>query len=289
MGIKSSIQMEFGEKSQDDFSLSIQRDNTNKDCASHWHDCFELIYVRYGQRGLTIANSQHILREGEIAVIPPHILHGTNNPEHTRFDTIVFGYTEQLIYTPDISFSNMKYLSLFYNVKQPEFYIISGDGDDATRLRNLLSACAEEVDRDSPIRELKLRAYILEIHSIIYTHASSNQKPSGSPRYLEQAQIYIDEHLESDISPYEVASELHISYSHLSRLFGQQLAMSISEYICRARLNMAERLLASDPELSVTECASRVGFNNVSYFISKFRRYKGCSPGEFRRSEMNLF
>ena len=52
---------------------------------------------------------------------------------------------------------------------------------------------------------------------------------------------------------------------------------------------MAERLLASEHELSVTECAARVGFNSVSYFISKFRQYKGCSPGEFRRSEMNLF
>lgn len=281
--------MEFGEKSQDDFSLSIQRDNTNIDCALHWHDCFELIYTRSGRRGLIIASNQYILNEGEVAVIPPHVLHGTNNPEATRFDTIVFGYTEQLIYTPDISFSNMKYLSLFYNVKCPEFYIIRGDRDDAVRLRELLSECAVEVDRDSPVRELKLRARILELHSIIYTYALSNQKPADCPRYLEQAQIYIDEHLECDISPYEVASELHISYSHLSRLFNKQYAMPISEYICRTRLNMAERLLASDHELSVTECAARVGFNNVSYFISKFKKYKGCSPGEFRRSEMNLF
>ena len=281
--------MDFGDKSQDDFSLSLQCDENTGDCAPHWHDCFELIYVKHGRRGLKIANTQYILTDGEIAVIPPHVLHGTNNPEQTHFDTIVFGYTEQLIYTPDISFSNMKYLSLFYNVKQTEFYIIKGESSNADRLRQLLCACADEICAPSAIRELKIRTYILELHSIIYLIAASDTKSSDIPRYLEQAQIYIDEHLESDLSPYDIANELHISYSHLSRLFNRQLGMTISEYICLTRLNMAERLLSSDSELSITECAARVGFNNVSYFISKFKHYKGCSPGSFRRSEMNLF
>ena len=53
--------------------------------------------------------------------------------------------------------------------------------------------------------------------------------------------------------------------------------MSFKEYLNLTRVNHAERLLMTTQK-SVTEISSLCGYNNVSYFISVYRRLKGRTP-----------
>ncbi|MCI8388879.1 MAG: AraC family transcriptional regulator [Clostridiales bacterium] len=286
MGIKSSITMDFGEKSQDDFSVSFQKcaNSMTKSWPPHWHNCFELIYLTEGKRAVTINGALLFLHPGDIAVLPPHVIHSTDIPGIQTFQSIIFGYTEPIIYTPDISFSNMKYLTPFRHTRTPEKYILSGESEKLCSLRRLISSAAEEIQHRSVVRELIVRSRILEIHSLIYELFLYDSKSSEtSSEYLLDIQIYIENHLREDISPYDIAEALHISYSHMSRLVRSALGTTVSELICRMRMSLAEQLLISNPELNITECALTVGFNNASYFIKQFRRIKGVSPGSFRQ------
>ena len=54
-------------------------------------------------------------------------------------------------------------------------------------------------------------------------------------------------------------------------------------YLARLRVRRAQILLA-ETDLSVTEVAARVGYNNSSHFAKSFRQATALTPREFRRA-----
>ena len=75
------------------------------------------------------------------------------------------------------------------------------------------------------------------------------------------------------------------SASHISHLFKQRSGVSIREYCNRLRLEDA-RVLLLTTELSVTQIALDVGFQDTSYFVSLFRKEYGLPPLKFRKSHL---
>ena len=60
-------------------------------------------------------------------------------------------------------------------------------------------------------------------------------------------------------------------------LFGQ----SANEFIRTIRLKRAAELMQSNQELSISEITYKVGFNDLQYFRSCFKKQYGKTPSEF--------
>ena len=58
--------------------------------------------------------------------------------------------------------------------------------------------------------------------------------------------------------------------------------MSLVEYVTRARVGAAERML-TESELSSEQIAEACGFGDKSGLYRAFARYHGMSPGEYRQ------
>jgi AraC-like DNA-binding protein len=69
---------------------------------------------------------------------------------------------------------------------------------------------------------------------------------------------------------------------HLLRTFARVLGLTPHQYLIRARLRHAARLL-TDEGSTITQIAGAVGFADLSNFIRTFGRAAGMSPQEFRR------
>jgi AraC-like DNA-binding protein len=85
-----------------------------------------------------------------------------------------------------------------------------------------------------------------------------------------------------DWTPRDLATVAGISYSRFRFLFRSEMHQSAQEYLQRSRMEMAKQLL-SDPELRISEVASRLKYASSHYFSSAFRTYVGLSPTEYRR------
>jgi len=83
------------------------------------------------------------------------------------------------------------------------------------------------------------------------------------------------------LSRENIAEELHITPSHLSRLVRKYTGSGVNEYITRIRMEHSLRLL-SDKSISIDEIAMQCGYAYTSYFIRVFRRYFGDTPGDYR-------
>ena len=283
MAINGNIDLCFGRKNQDDFDLTFQHGNVSSDSfyPKHWHDCFEIIYLLSGKFNVTIGDQEFQLGAEDIAVIPPLTVHSTRSGIGECFDSIVYGYTESVIYTPDLSISNLNYLAPFRKLRPYDEYILRGDSSKVAQLRSLIKQGAEIFKSRDALRVINMRANILSVHALLYSIYAFASKSAHSSAYLTEAQNYIENHLPSDISPYDIARETHISYSHLARIVRDEIGMTISQLITSMRINSAEQIFMNNPGISVTECALAAGFSDTSYFIKQFRRQKGMSPKSY--------
>lgn len=80
----------------------------------------------------------------------------------------------------------------------------------------------------------------------------------------------------------EMASCIGVSAQHLCQLFRDTLKMRPMEFVNRERINKSKELIFREPYLKLHEIASRVGFDNPSYFSSVFKKVEGMRPEQFK-------
>lgn len=99
---------------------------------------------------------------------------------------------------------------------------------------------------------------------------------------IDKAKLYIQKHyMRSDMSLNLLAGEFHISISHLSKLFKEQMECNFIDYLMEVRMNQAKELL-SGTEAKIRDIAEQVGYSNVNSFVRIFKKMTGLTPTEFR-------
>ena len=105
-------------------------------------------------------------------------------------------------------------------------------------------------------------------------------RPCDRRRAVDVA-VWIDEHAEEAVDLERAAREAGVSAFHFLRTFRNVLGVTPHQYLIRARLRRAARLLADD-DRSITDVAFDVGFGDLSNFVRTFHRAAGVSPRAFR-------
>lgn len=103
---------------------------------------------------------------------------------------------------------------------------------------------------------------------------------------IHTVEHYINDHYSLDISLELLEKISMLSGTNLKTKFKQKHGMSITEYIQRKRINVAENLL-STTDLEIKDIANSVGYTSSSRFSTLFKRYKGIKPNEIRKFRAN--
>jgi len=102
-------------------------------------------------------------------------------------------------------------------------------------------------------------------------------------RRAVDAAMWMDRHAHQRLDLAGVARASGLSVFHFLRTFAHVLGVTPHQYLIRARMRHAARLLASDSR-SITDVAFDAGFGDVSNFVRTFSRAAGVSPRVFRRA-----
>lgn len=101
-------------------------------------------------------------------------------------------------------------------------------------------------------------------------------------RLVRAALAFMKEHCtEQHLSLGEVADHVYVSQWHLSKLLNRETGQSFFDLLGSLRIGRAKELLA-DPSMRVHEVAEATGFSDVGHFSRSFKRFAGCTPGEYR-------
>lgn len=100
---------------------------------------------------------------------------------------------------------------------------------------------------------------------------------------IKEVASYITEDLTTHHTIEQLSQKFEISTTALKKCFRGVYGTSVYSYLRTYRLQVAQKLLL-ETELSVTDIASKIGYENPNKFTSAFKETYGSSPTEFRKS-----
>lgn len=103
---------------------------------------------------------------------------------------------------------------------------------------------------------------------------------------IRNAIRYMEEHYPESLALSDVAGHVGLSAEYLSRLFKEETGVKFVVYLNNLRLKHALRLLEST-NLKVYEVAEQVGYSNLSYFSTVFKKNFGQNPFDYKNNYKN--
>ena len=128
------------------------------------------------------------------------------------------------------------------------------------------------------------RSFFRILISRIFTHLNVEKSDSES-YYYNKILTYIDEHYYEDISINDLSDHVKISPSYIFKIIRDRESDTFKEYIAKKRVEKACQLLKSN--MHINKIAEMTGFASANYFTQVFKKYKGCTPYEYKK--VNVF
>lgn len=89
---------------------------------------------------------------------------------------------------------------------------------------------------------------------------------------------YVETHLDQPLTLADLAAVAGMSVSHLKTLFRRTFGMPVHQYVMRARVEHAKRLLIAG-DMPMSEAALAAGFSHQSHMARCMRQILGVTPG----------
>ena len=119
------------------------------------------------------------------------------------------------------------------------------------------------------------------LNDILHTYRQETAQQETPDSRIAQALSIIRSNFHRELSVYDLAQTVHLSYPQFNRLFVKYLGVTPIRYIHQLRLEKAKGLLYTT-ELPIKVIADECGFKDIYYFSNFFRTATGCSPTQYR-------
>lgn len=103
-----------------------------------------------------------------------------------------------------------------------------------------------------------------------------------APWQARTLQAYIGSHLHSTIRVMDLVRAVQLTPNRFFRLFKKRFGCTPHQYVMRARIARAQRLLLMSED-TLEKIAAECGFGNKSRLANLFRTATGQPPGQWRR------
>lgn len=172
------------------------------------------------------------------------------------------------------------------------FHLKLFDFDEVDLLRSVPKPISVSMEQDDTICRningsnvtewLKVRQTVDRVLlCLLETHNISVKTEDYSPCIFKALQ-YIKQNLSMQLTITEVAENIFVSKSTLTKRFQKELCMSVNQYIHDTVMFQAVQLLRST-DMSVLAVSEKFGFSDQFYFSRCFKAKFGKSPREFRK------
>jgi AraC-like DNA-binding protein len=231
----------------------------------HYHSCHQLLRVSKGIAFLVEENKKQLLFSNMTAFIPagrPHRSTVMGEPVHYNsifLDQALFNQDINEIVIFDLSELGM---ALFNRINSHSLSEYNGNGVDAQCLNLLLKLLETEINLESDHIRIPV------------------------PRNPENLKIteYIEKHFDRKMKLSDFTNVMHYSERHISRIFKEDLNLSIFEYLKLYRIfQSALKLSQKENPKTITEIAFSCGYDSMSSFYQDFRDIFSMTPKIFKQ------
>lgn len=269
------------EKVNDDFNLPIRLIRFEGDISEpihkHWHNSLEIV--------LPICNGEYAWVDGRYyklyqenmmpLIINSRSIHAFESgcPKPYIGLALLINYQFLKEVYPEID---------HIHFKQP-------DEEVGMLVKKQLFLINEYYETESTHKDLLITSALFHLIYLLVEHLSVDKKDKvelkseKNKHRITSIINYIDENYQEDLTIEQLSEVFHLSEGHLSKLFKENLGMTIKAYISQTRAKeVRQALLASD--LPLIDIAIMCGFPNVKSMNKVFKDLYQCTPSQFRRN-----
>ncbi|OEC59702.1 AraC family transcriptional regulator [Pseudomonas sp. ENNP23] len=233
---------------------------------AHAHDHHQLVMSLSGRAAFEVGG-----RGGEVCRMRACVVPGTT--EHVFAGC---GDNRMLILdlnAPEAASEDRELLQRLFDI--PRFPDLDAD------FQHLLSYAGAELQRygDDPLLARALGGVLLR--ALYLRLFGEHGRRSNQGLDLEPLDAYIADNLARRISVAELAQVACLSPSHFHALFKDCVGLTPHQYLLRARLDRASRLLR-ESDLALVRIAEECGFSSQSALTTAMRRHLGLTPKRLR-------
>lgn len=265
-----------------DFEIYYYDDAHFSGVKTHNHNYYEFYFFLQGDISMYIGGQPFSLKTGDVILIPPGVTHHTvNHNDSVPYRRFIFWISEEYFQQLRALSSDYEYIVSYAQKRKKYVYhndIINFNNIQALLFRLLEEIHAERFGRASKIA-LGVNDLILHLNRMAYEQNVPGQFKKNQ-RLYENLMIYIEAHLEDDLSLDHLAEAFYVSKYHIAHIFKENLGFSVHQYITKKRLAMCRDALLSDSNISKTFLL--YGFKDYSSFYRAFKKEYGLSPKEYK-------
>ena len=250
----------------------------------HWHQEFEIVYFMEGNHFVQIDDSKPIVtKPGQIIFINSGSLHSihSSNKSPCMFYAIVFDMNLINSCIFDICQNNYINPILHNQCNFPQILEVKYEWQK--QILNQVLIMIQVFNNKLPSYELAIKA---SLFNILYFLISNNEleikinHPQGKTDRIKQILEYLQENYKAKVDISNVSAYVGLNKDYLCRIFKEYTGQTLIEYLNHYRIECAAKLLAEGKH-KIINVAFEVGFDNVSYFIKTFKKYKKCTPSQY--------
>ena len=247
-----------------------------------------LIYIKSGV-GMCLVDGQLMgLSEGDILFFPPGIAYSFVSEDlgdeyNENIEVVVFRFDGSWLDSLLKTFKSLsREILTLKECKNPLTVV----GPKWMKMSVLMSNLYGADPHDEAILILDLIRYLSQAPDLLPLSTAAAEV-QDVPAKKDKIERYVSCHLYQKISLDEISAYAGMNKTYFCLFFKKHYGMPFTDYINRKRLETASSMLLK-PDASIAEVAVACGYPTVTYFNRIFRKFKGMTPSEFRKSKTDI-
>ncbi len=276
---------------EDGFPIAVEVRSLHPSFGLHNHEFSEIVLITGGSGKHVTGKQSWTIRAGDAFVISGKQTHAYEDLDDLSLVNILY-QPEQLSWEGQGLAELPGYHALFtleptWRVEHEFRSRLQLSPHDLANVMRLLNKLEEELKERSPGYRCIATTLFMQIACTL-SRCYGNYSSTNTKRLLHLAEAisHLERCYDEPVSLEELAKIAKMPTRSFQRAFRKSLGVPPITYLIRVRISHAAELLRNK-ELSITDVAFELNYEDSSYFTRQFQTIMGMTPKEYRRQFFN--
>lgn len=231
---------------------------------------YQLIYIYQGQGTFWTNGKSEKISSGNIVLFKP------NEPQ-------IYSYSfkdSPVIYWIHFTGNSVKELL-------SEFHIQSCYIGEHSLLKNLFQEIIMELQLKKTGFETIINATFQKLVATVYRYQTNQSDQCKINFLLDSLIIRLNQSYRENWTVKSMAEYCNLSESYFAHYFKEIMKMTPMQYLTNLRITKAKDFLL-ESDLSITNIASLLGYDDSLYFSRVFKKHTGYSPSSYQKNQLKI-
>ncbi|WP_196892798.1 AraC family transcriptional regulator [Aureivirga marina] len=245
----------------------------------HKHNFYLTVLFTNGTGTHEIDFKKYEVKKGSIFFLSPGQIHHWNLSHD--IDGYIFFHSKDFY---NLYFNNKKIEDFpFYNsfIHKPSYSISEEQIDFFLRYINEIQSEYSNTYKDKHVIIDLLDILYVKLNRVISPEIENTYSNNSYLHQIQKLEKIIDENYIEHKNPSFYADKMFTSLKHLNRICKETIGITLTNFIMDRVILEAKRLLIHT-DIPISETATKLGYDDYSYFSRVFKKYEKITPKMFK-------